>query len=126
MNFPEDNLQRSVVATLALSPELRAVAVPNGGKRNVREAARLRAQGVRAGVSDLLVFWPPGRVAMIELKAPGKVTGKKRPLASLSAEQLAWFGWAQINGFPVTVCDSVAGVEAFLRECGAPVTTTTK
>lgn len=125
MNHPEDDLQRAVVSTLALSPELRAIAVPNGGKRNIREAARLRAQGVRAGVSDLLVFWNPGRVAMIELKAPGKVTGKKRPLAALSAEQFAWYGWAQINNFPVTVCDSVAGVEAFLKSCGAPVKATT-
>lgn len=126
MNHPEDDLQRAVVSTLALSPELRAVAIPNGGKRNIREAARMKAQGVRAGVSDLLVFWHPGKVAMIELKAPGKVTGKKRPLASLSAEQFAWFGWAQISGFPVTVCDSVAGVEEFLRSCGAPVMTTTR
>lgn len=125
MNHTEDDLQRAVVATLALSPDLRAVAVPNGGKRNVREASRMKAQGVRAGVSDLLVFWPPGMVAMVELKAPGKVTGKKRPLAALSPVQFAWYGWSQINGFPVTVCDSVAGVEAFLKACGAPVLTTT-
>lgn len=30
-------------------------AIPNGGKRNVREAARLKRQGVKAGVSDLML-----------------------------------------------------------------------
>lgn len=30
-------------------------AVPNGGKRNVREAARLKRQGVKAGVHDLML-----------------------------------------------------------------------
>lgn len=29
--------------------------VPNGGKRNAREAARLKAQGVKAGVPDLVL-----------------------------------------------------------------------
>ena len=124
-SYPEDDLQRAVVDTLRLSTALRVVAVPNGGQRGKIEAARMKGLGVLAGVSDLLVFWAPGRVALIELKAPGKITGKKRPLAALSPAQLAWFGWCQINGFPVTVCDSVEGVEAFLRECGAPVRTTT-
>lgn len=49
------------------------MSVPNGGKRNPREAARLKAEGAKAGVSDLLLplrrqgfgsFW-------IEMKAPG-------------------------------------------------------
>jgi hypothetical protein len=31
-------------------------AIPNGGKRNIREAARFKAQGVKKGVSD--VFLP--------------------------------------------------------------------
>ncbi len=33
-------------------------AVPNGGKRNVKEAAKLRSEGVRAGVSDLILLCP--------------------------------------------------------------------
>ena len=33
-------------------------AIPNGGKRNVREAARLKRQGVKAGVSDTLLPIP--------------------------------------------------------------------
>ena len=50
------------------------LALPMGGKRNPREAARLKAEGAKAGVSDMLLplrrqgfgsFW-------LEMKAPGK------------------------------------------------------
>ncbi|WP_041793625.1 VRR-NUC domain-containing protein [Pararhodospirillum photometricum] len=121
MKHPEDALQISVVNTLRLCPDLRVVAVPNGGKRGVLEAARMRRAGVLAGVSDLLVFWAPGRVALIELKAPGKVTGQARPLRSLSPAQLVWLNWCQASGFPATVADSLEAVLEFLRRQGAPV-----
>lgn len=42
-------------------------AVPNGGKRNKTEAARLKRQGVLAGVSDLILV-SLGRVDFIEVK----------------------------------------------------------
>lgn len=126
VGHPEDALQAAVVTTLRLSPDIKVFAVPNGGRRNAREAARMKGQGVTAGVLDLVVLWPSGGFAMIELKAPGRVTGKKRPLAALSPEQLGFYGWLQINGHHATICDSVAGVEAFLRSVGAPVTTRTQ
>ena len=31
---------------------------PNGGKRNVREAARFKRMGVRAGFPDLILLYP--------------------------------------------------------------------
>ena len=34
------------------------VAIPNGGQRNLLEAKRLKAQGVKAGVSDLFLAYP--------------------------------------------------------------------
>lgn len=72
-NYPEDALQKSVIEYIRLQyPHVLCFAVPNGGKRNPREAARLKSQGVLAGVSDLLIFWPGGMGA-IELKA-GKNT----------------------------------------------------
>ncbi len=50
------------------------LAIPNGGQRSPREAARLRAEGVKAGVSDLLLPIPRNGNAglWIELKAPKK------------------------------------------------------
>jgi hypothetical protein len=33
-------------------------AVPNGGKRNIKTAVKLKAEGVRAGVLDFICLWP--------------------------------------------------------------------
>lgn len=48
------------------------LAVPNGGRRAPREAARLKAEGVKAGVSDLLLPLRRDGFAglWLELKAP--------------------------------------------------------
>ena len=45
--------------------------VHNEGKRNRLEAASLAALGVMAGVADLVMLLPNGRVHLIELKRPG-------------------------------------------------------
>lgn len=42
--------------------------VPNGGKRDVREAKRLKDEGAMAGIPDLFVVLPGGRMVWIELK----------------------------------------------------------
>jgi len=71
--------------------------IPNGGKRNAREAARLKAMGVQAGVSDLLLAVPNRHAAglWIELKA-----GKNKPTAS----QLAWLSRMRAAGYSAVVC----------------------
>lgn len=43
---------------------------PNGGLRDKREAAKLKAMGVRPGVSDLILFHR-SRLYCLELKAKG-------------------------------------------------------
>lgn len=60
-------------------PELEWMfAVPNGGERNQIVAARMKAEGVRSGVSDVML--PTARCGyhgmFIELKAPGKLKGE--------------------------------------------------
>lgn len=62
MNHLEDALQKSIVdfAGYSMSYDNRPLTdwlfhVPNGGKRQAREAARLKAQGVKAGVNDLVL-----------------------------------------------------------------------
>ncbi len=44
-------------------PQLEKVlfAVPNGGKRNSREAQIMKSEGVRAGVSDLILLCPSAK-----------------------------------------------------------------
>ena len=52
-------------------PYLIIYAVPNGGSRNVREAQRLKAEGVLAGVADLVIMFPQGKSLYIEMKVKG-------------------------------------------------------
>lgn len=80
-------------------PELRLLfAIPNGGERNIRVAAKMKAEGVKAGVSDLML--PVARHGLhglwIEMKRPG---GKA------SAEQKAWLDAMQGQGYGAVVCD---------------------
>ena len=78
-------------------------AVPNGGKRNVREATRLKSQGVKAGVPDLFLAYPSARFAgfFIELKRP-IVKGESRP--SVSKEQADWLKRLSEAGYRAQVC----------------------
>ena len=50
-------------------------AVPNGGLRDVRVAAKMTKEGVRPGVADLCVLLPKGKTLWVEVKRPmGKQT----------------------------------------------------
>jgi hypothetical protein len=42
--------------------------VPNGGKRSMTEAIKMKAEGVVAGIPDLCMVLPEGKVIWIELK----------------------------------------------------------
>lgn len=85
------------------------IAIPNGGYRNKREAARLKAAGVKAGVSDIFFAQPVLSYSglWIELKAP------KPHDAKITAEQRIWlermvkagyvagiaYGWVQASQY---------------------------
>ena len=60
-----------------------------------------------AGVPDRIVLLPEGKLAFVELKAPG---ASLRPLQQKRKDQL------EDLGFKVYVLDSLQGVSDFLRE----------
>lgn len=76
------------------------VAVPNGGSRDLREARNLKAQGVTAGVADLLLLVPRDGFGClcIEMKTE---KGKQ------SEHQVDWQKQAEINGNKYVVCRSL-------------------
>lgn len=83
----------------ATMPELAwLLHVPNGGRRDAREAARLKAQGVKAGVPDICLPVPRnGRHGLwIELKAPKN--------GRVSADQKRWIVGLNGNGYLACVC----------------------
>ena len=69
----EAALQTSIVAWLRLCVSPWTFHCPNGGFRNKIEAGRLKAQGVKAGIPDIGVPLPDGKILWIEVKAPGGV-----------------------------------------------------
>lgn len=64
----ESHLQRNCFTWFRLQyPHLRLLlfAVPNGGSRNKREAAIMKAEGVTAGVADVILLKPSGGYASL-------------------------------------------------------------
>lgn len=94
VNHPESDMQRAVIHWWQLAHRILGVsdanllyAIPNGGKRNAREAARMKTEGIRAGIPDLFLAVPRDvyHGLFIELKAPnGRISeAQKAVIASL-------------------------------------------
>lgn len=105
----EHRLQRACVEWFRLQyPALRGVlvAVPNGGRRDAVTGARLKAEGVVAGASDLVLLKPNrfyGSLC-IEMKTPG---GKQSPA------QKEWQKAVEAAGDKYVLCRSIGD---FIRE----------
>ena len=111
MKHLEDSLQTTVADFLrAQYPKLLWFCCPNGGKRNAREAGRLKRMGVLPGVADLLLFWPGGMGA-IELK----VAKNKQTPAQLAFQDK----WETLEGY-YAVSRSLEEVIAVLHVWGVP------
>lgn len=96
------------------TPELRWMHhIPNGGFRNKAEAARLKRQGVKAGVADIFLPVPRGdrHGLYIEMKV-----GDNKP-SKLQAEFLRF---VEGQGFEVSVCYSteqaICSIMSYLEE----------
>jgi hypothetical protein len=83
----------------------RYFAVPNGGYRTKRTAAKLKAEGVRSGVPDMIFFGAFGRVLWVEVKR-GKA-------GRLSESQLDFCAELSANGHTVVV---VRDLEDFIQK----------
>lgn len=70
--------------------------IPNGGTRNIREAVELKAQGVKAGVPDLMLPFPTKHFAglFIEMKF-----GKNKT----SEDQDEWLAYLSSVGYMTSV-----------------------
>jgi len=102
LNHYEDNEQATLFEWAAFQsskyPELSLLFhIPNGGKRNPREAARFKRMGVKPGVPDL--FLPVARGGFhglfVELKSKG---------GRLSEYQRQWLSKMSAEGYAACVC----------------------
>lgn len=102
MRQEESRLQRMCVTWFRIQyPKLALLlfAVPNGGSRNAIEAARMKGEGVTAGVADLLLLVSGNGFhgLAIEMKV-----GRNRQ----TDKQLAWQGAVEAQGYRYIVCRS--------------------
>ena len=105
----EDDLQAAIVKYFAYQyPEYAGLlfAVPNGGQRNAREGARMKAGGVVSGVSDLILLVPRPHILLLELKIKG---GK------VSDAQKAWLAKAAGQGHTAAVAYDFNAAKAAIQ-----------
>ena len=110
MKSEEHEVQKAICKYL----DIRKVcywAVPNGGNRNKREAGRLKAEGVKAGVPDLTIVYD-GLYYGLEVKKPAT----KTPKGYLSKQQKDMIKKIEASGGSVKVVYSVADVILWLNE----------
>lgn len=108
----ELSLQKFAAKLLRLNaaPDVIWFHPPNGESRSARTGGKLKAMGTMAGVADLVIVCPGGRVRFLELKTPK---------GSLSANQRAFRTLCEFNGAPYAVATTSAEVEDILRSWGA-------
>ena len=100
MEKTESRIQQSCVIWLWNNhPETRKLlfSVANGGYRHPLEAKRLKAEGLIAGVSDLIFLWQ-SKTYFIEMKTP---KGHQQP------NQIEWQHIVEAQGFDYFVCRSL-------------------
>lgn len=100
----ESIIQRNCVKWFRLQyPELRMLlfSVPNGGYRNAAEARIMKAEGIVAGVSDLILMYPSkGYHALcIEMKTESRQSKQ-------TENQKEWQEAVEQRGYKYVVCRS--------------------
>jgi hypothetical protein len=106
----EATIQRAIVQHLKVRavPGLVYFHVPNGGSRGKIEAARFKAMGVRAGVSDLILIHDR-KIFALELKKKG---------GRASIEQLTFLSEADAAGAYTALAEGLDAALATLDAWG--------
>jgi hypothetical protein len=104
----EANIQGPIVQFIrTVAPHVVCFHTPNGGLRTKAESAKLKWQGVLAGVLDLTLLWAPRQVAFIEVKTR---------VGRLSDDQKSFIALLESFGIPWAVARSIDEArEALLR-----------
>lgn len=71
--------------------------IPNGGKRGIKTAIKLKKEGAKSGIADLQILLPNGKTVFIEMK--------KQKGGKLSPEQIDFINKSQSLGHTVIVAN---------------------
>ena len=108
-NQPELQVHKAIMAYLdcVLPKTVRAFHPANGGRRDAKTGAMLKALGVKAGVADIVLVRQGGVMAFLEVKA-----GKGSP----SPAQRDWQDWCAENAVPYAIVRSIGDVQTVLMD----------
>lgn len=109
----EVTIQESVARLLDASGRLWAH-VPNGEHRDIRTGRRLKAQGVKRGVPDVMIFESPPNMPM----AVGAALELKTTKGRTSPDQTRWLESLRANLWEVAVVHGPDEAAAQLRAWG--------
>ena len=94
-------------------------AVPNGGARNAITGARLKDEGVTAGVADLILLVPRAHHLHDEYEVEsyhGLAIEMKTPTGRQSPEQRAWQAAIEAQGYKYAIARDVLGFVKIIQE----------
>lgn len=117
---PETQIQQTFIELLDLCavPELVYWAVPNGGKRSITEARRLKREGVKAGAPDVH-FLLRGQFYVMEIKRQG---GRLSDAQKLFIPRLVAAGAIAAVAYSIDQCIEQAERWGMLRpQCHASI-----
>ena len=114
MNLKESQEQAAFFQWAAYHNELRwAHAIPNGGSRNKTEAANLKRQGVKAGVSDIFIPVPKQGKHGLYIEMKRKQGGR------ISPSQAEFLRDMHERGYATAVCrgcdEAIMVVKEYMR-----------
>ena len=113
-NPPEETEQRVLAQWLDMH-KINWFHPPNGGHRNVVVAKKLKAQGVKRGVPDVMIVdRPPANPKNVGVA----IELKRRKGGSLTKEQKRWLRILSEKGWAVAVCRGADEAIKFLEELG--------
>jgi|TARA_R110000764_G_scaffold27814_5_gene65564 hypothetical protein len=112
MNDIEHQVQKAIAQYLNMKG-LCWWAVPNGGRRNISVAKKLKAEGVKSGIPDITLIYK-GKYYGIEVKKPKTST----PKGTLSVNQKTRIAQIEHSGGVVGLAYSVLDVVKLLEIWG--------
>jgi hypothetical protein len=96
---PTEDYEQIKLAVWLTKQKIKFYAIPNGGRRNLLEAMKLKRAGVQRGVPDICVPIPSGGYHSLYLEL------KRQKGGVTSFEQKEWINWLNDNGFYVRVAN---------------------
>lgn len=117
MTCPTEDAEQRALARKLDRAGLRWCHVPNGGRRDRREGRNLRAQGVKAGVPDVLLFERPP----LDSRAVGVALELKRENgrpSDVRPNQREWLQALSERGWRTHVAYGCDDAVRFLRGLG--------